>query len=79
MGRPAGYQWRPLGWTEDPVPGDPAAISEEARHLASVAAQITDQVSTLRQIAARAPRTLDDLSGISGVGSDVPVPTPFSR
>jgi hypothetical protein len=52
MGRPAGYQWRPLGWTEDPVPGDPAAISEEARHLASVAAQITDQVSTLRQIAA---------------------------
>jgi len=51
MGRPAGYQWRPLGWTEDPVPGDPAQISQEAQHLASVAAQITDQVSALRQIA----------------------------
>jgi hypothetical protein len=51
MGRPAGYQWRPLGWTEDPVPGDPAAISQEAQHLASVAAQITEQVSTLKQIA----------------------------
>jgi hypothetical protein len=51
MGRPAGYQWRPLGWTEDPVPGDPAQISREAQHLASVAARITDQVSALRQIA----------------------------
>jgi hypothetical protein len=51
MGRPAGYQWQPLGWTEDPVPGDPAAISAEAQHLASVAAQITEQVAALRQIA----------------------------
>lgn len=51
MGRPAGYQWQPLGWAEDPVPGDPAAISQEAQHLASVAAQITEQVSALRQIA----------------------------
>ena len=51
MGRPAGYQWQPLGWTEDPVPGDPAQISQEAQHLASVAAQITDQVSALKQIA----------------------------
>jgi hypothetical protein len=51
MGRPAGYQWRPLGWTEDPVPGDPAQINQEARHLASVAAQIADQVSALKQIA----------------------------
>ena len=52
MGRPAGYQWQPLGWTEDPVPGDPAAISAEAQHLASVAVQITEQVAALRQIAA---------------------------
>ena len=51
MGRPAGYQWQPLGWTEDPVPGDPAQVSREAQHLASVAAQITDQVSALKQIA----------------------------
>lgn len=51
MGRPAGYQWQPLGWTEDPVPGDPARISQEAQHLASVAAQITDQVAALKQIA----------------------------
>ncbi|HUN36924.1 MAG TPA: hypothetical protein VMU95_33415 [Trebonia sp.] len=51
MGRPAGYQWQPLGWTEDPVPGDPAEISQEAQHLASVAAQIADQVSALRRIA----------------------------
>jgi hypothetical protein len=52
MGRPAGYQWQPLGWAEDPVPGDPAQISQEAQHLAAVAAQIADQVATLRQIAA---------------------------
>jgi hypothetical protein len=52
MGRPAGYQWQPLGWTEDPVPGDPAQISQEAQHLASVAAQIADQVSALKRIAA---------------------------
>jgi small-conductance mechanosensitive channel len=51
MGRPAGWQWQPLGWTEDPVPGDPAQISQEAQHLAAVAAQITDQVSALQQIA----------------------------
>lgn len=52
MSRPAGYQWQPLGWTDDPVPGDPAQISAEAQHLASVAAQISRQVSALRQIAA---------------------------
>jgi len=52
MGRPAGYQWQPLGWTEDPVPGEPAQISQEAQHLASVAGQIADQVRALKQIAA---------------------------
>jgi hypothetical protein len=52
MGRPAGYEWRPLGLDSDPVPGDPARIREEARHLASVAAEITAQVAALRQISA---------------------------
>lgn len=50
MGRPAGYQWRPLGLDSDPVPGDPGQVSDEARHLASVAAEITGQVAALRQI-----------------------------
>lgn len=50
MGRPAGYQWEPLGLDSDPVPGDPAQISQEARHLASVAAEITNQVAALRKI-----------------------------
>lgn len=50
MGRPAGYQWEPLGLDSDPVPGDPAQISQEAQHLASVAAEITDQVAALRKI-----------------------------
>jgi hypothetical protein len=50
MGRPAGYQWRPLGLDSDPVPGDPAQISQEAQHLASVASQITDQVAALRKV-----------------------------
>lgn len=51
MGRPAGWQWRPLGLDSDPVPGDPQQISEEARHLAAVAKQITGQVAMLRTIA----------------------------
>jgi hypothetical protein len=50
MGRPAGYQWEPLGLDSDPVPGDPAQISQEAQHLASVAAEITSQVAALRKI-----------------------------
>lgn len=51
MGRPAGYQWQPLGYDTDPVPGDPGRISQEAQHLASVATQITNQVAALRKIA----------------------------
>ncbi len=50
MGRPAGYQWQPLGLDSDPVPGDPARIGQEAKHLASVATQITHQVAALRKI-----------------------------
>jgi hypothetical protein len=52
MGRPAGYQWEPLGLDSDPVPGDPGQISQEARHLASVANQIIGDVAALRKIAA---------------------------
>ena len=51
MGRPAGYQWEPLGLDSDPVPGDPAQISQEAQHLSSVANQISGQVAALRKIA----------------------------
>jgi hypothetical protein len=52
MGRPAGYQWKPLGLDADPVPGEPAQISQEAAHLATEAEIISQQVATLRQIAA---------------------------
>jgi hypothetical protein len=52
MARPAGYQWEPLGWDTDPVPGDPQVISAEAAHLAQVAKEITGQVAALRQISA---------------------------
>jgi hypothetical protein len=52
VGRPPGYQWRPLGLDTDPVPGDPARVSEEAAHLAAVAKQISDQVAALRKIGA---------------------------
>ena len=40
MARPAGYQWEPLGWDTDPVPGDPQVISAEAAHLAQVTTEI---------------------------------------
>ncbi|HYY19430.1 MAG TPA: hypothetical protein VE864_11365 [Streptosporangiaceae bacterium] len=52
MGRPPGYQWQPLGLDSDPVPGDPGRISQEAAHLASVAREISDQVSRLHTMAA---------------------------
>jgi hypothetical protein len=51
MGRPPGYQWQPLGWDTDPVPGDPQEIGQEARLLASVANQIHDQIAALQKIA----------------------------
>jgi hypothetical protein len=51
MGRPAGSAWKPLGLDTDPVPGDPQRISQEAAHLASVAAEISRQVVALRTIA----------------------------
>lgn len=51
MARPAGYQWQPLGLDTDPVPGDPAAISQEAAHLASIARTINGQIAAMRKIA----------------------------
>ncbi|HEX6518887.1 MAG TPA: hypothetical protein VF070_02585 [Streptosporangiaceae bacterium] len=51
MGRPPGYQWRPLGLDTDPVPGDPQAISVEAAHLASIAKTIAGQVMAMHKIA----------------------------
>jgi hypothetical protein len=51
MGRPPGYQWKPLGLDSDPVPGDPQAISQEAQHLASVANTINGQIAALHKIA----------------------------
>jgi hypothetical protein len=51
LGRPAGYQWEPLGLDVDPVPGVPAAVSQEATHLGSVATMISDQITALNKIA----------------------------
>jgi hypothetical protein len=51
MGRPPGYQWQPLGLDTDPVPGDPQAVSQEARHLATVANTIAGQIAAMRKIA----------------------------
>lgn len=51
MGRPAGYQWQPLGLDADPVPGDPQAVSAEAAHLAAVARTVAGQIAALHKIA----------------------------
>jgi len=71
MGRPAGYQWQPLGLDSDPVPGDPARISEEAQHLASVASQISSQVTTLRGIASNSEECGDHADVIRSSASDL--------
>lgn len=52
MARPAGYQWEPLGWDTDPVPGDPQVISAEAAQLMAMARQVAGQVAALRKISA---------------------------
>jgi type VII secretion system ESX-1 substrate len=51
VARPADWEWRPLGLDRDPVPGDPSRISDEAQHLNTVAAEISDQVAALRKMA----------------------------
>jgi hypothetical protein len=50
MARPT--DWIPLGLEADPVPGDPARISQEAAHLATAARTISNEVAALRKIAA---------------------------
>jgi hypothetical protein len=52
VGRPPGYQWQPLGYDTDPVPGDTAAIAEQVQYLRSVAKTMQGQVSQLKKIAA---------------------------
>ena len=71
MGRPAGYQWRPLGLDSDPVPGDPAEIGQEASHLSSVAAQISSQVAVLRKISADGTEVGQHADKIRSEASDV--------
>src|SRR5260370_36831841 len=51
VARPADCEWHPLALDSDPVPGDPARISDEAQHLANVTTEITCQVAALRKIA----------------------------
>jgi hypothetical protein len=60
MGRPPGYQWQPLGLDADPVPGDPAAVSTEAAHLASVARAVTGQIAALHPATAGRPANSPD-------------------
>jgi hypothetical protein len=51
VGRPPGYQWQPLGYDTDPVPGDTEAIAAQVWYLRSVAKTMQDQVSQLKKIA----------------------------
>ena len=51
MGRPTGAAWAPLGLDEDPTPGDPERVTDEVRHLNSVATTILNQISALKKIA----------------------------
>jgi hypothetical protein len=51
VGRPPGYQWQPLGYDTDPVPGDTEAIAAQVWYLRSVARTMQDQVSQLKKIA----------------------------
>jgi hypothetical protein len=71
MGRPAGYQWRPLGLDSDPVPGDPARIAQEAQHLASVATEITNQIAALHKISSDNTEVGQHAEKIRSEASDV--------
>jgi hypothetical protein len=51
VGRPPGYQWQPLGYDTDPVPGDTEAIAAQVWYLRSVARAMEGQVSQLQKIA----------------------------
>jgi hypothetical protein len=71
VARPADWEWRPLGLDRDPVPGDPSRISEEAQHLASVAAEITSQVAALRKIASADDEVGQHADEIRGSAKDL--------
>lgn len=71
MGRPAGYQWEPLGLGTDPVPGDPQEISQDAQHLSSVASEIEGQVAALRRIASSNENIGKTADKIRSAASDI--------
>ena len=71
MARPADWEWRPLGLDSDPVPGDPARIGDEARHLAAVATEISNQVAALRKIAAAGDEVGQHADEIRSSASDL--------
>jgi hypothetical protein len=50
VGRPPDHDWLPLGLDQDPIPGDPNRVGDEAQHLSSVASTILDQINALNQI-----------------------------
>lgn len=50
MGRPAGYQWEPLGLDTDPVPGDPQALDTQVSQLRSMADTLQKQIDALNKI-----------------------------
>jgi uncharacterized protein YlxW (UPF0749 family) len=51
VGRPAGYQWQPLGCDTDPVPGDPQALGDQVQQLNAMAETLQDQIAALNKIA----------------------------
>jgi hypothetical protein len=71
MGRPASYQWAPLSLDQDPVPGDPQVISQEAGHLAAVARQLDGQVAALRRIASGSENIGQAADTIRSAASDL--------
>ncbi len=72
MGRPPDYEWAVLDESEDPIPGNPDEVREEAKRLGSVGQTIRDQIRLLKDIAGDENRgkfadklisTADDLRG----------------
>ncbi|MBV9025321.1 MAG: hypothetical protein JO362_16360 [Streptomycetaceae bacterium] len=51
MGRPADYEWEVLGESQDPIPGDPYEVRNEATRLGKMAQSIREQVKLLTAIA----------------------------
>jgi hypothetical protein len=51
MSRPPDYEWAVLGEGEDPIPGDPYEVRQEATRLGKMAQTISDQIKLLNDIA----------------------------